>query len=84
MGTKRIASALVVLGLAGLVAGCGGNRFDRTVTGAGVGALAGAGTGALLGPLGVATGALIGAGAGAGVGLATNESQIDLGRPIYR
>lgn len=67
-----------------LAAGCGENRFDRTLTGAGVGAATGAAAGALLGPVGIASGALIGAGAGGGIGLATDEDQINLGRPIYR
>jgi hypothetical protein len=70
--------------LALLAAGCGENRFDRTVTGTGVGAATGAAAGALLGPIGVVTGALIGAGAGGGIGLTTDEDQINLGRPIYR
>ena len=81
---KRVFSIAAVLGLGLLVAGCGSDRFDRTLTGAGLGALAGAGTGAILGPLGTGTGALLGAGVGAGVGLATNEQQIDLGQPVYR
>jgi osmotically inducible lipoprotein OsmB len=75
---------LAALGTSLLLGGCGGNRFDRTVTGAAIGAASGAGAGLLLGPVGVASGALVGAGAGAGVGLATNERQINLGRPIYR
>ena len=72
------------VGLAFLTGACGANRLDRGVTGAGICAAAGAGVGLIGGPIGVTTGALIGAGAGAGVGLATNQRQIDLGKPVYR
>ena len=81
---KRSLTIGAIIGLALLTAACGGDRFDRTVTGAGIGAASGAGVGLVLGPVGVASGALIGAGVGAGVGLATNQSQLDLGKPIYR
>lgn len=81
---SRVSKIAVVFGLALLAAGCGQNRLDRTVTGAGIGAGTGALAGVLLGPIGVATGALVGGGAGAGVGYATNPSQINLGEPVYR
>ena len=81
---KKISLGAACATLALLVAGCGENRFDRTVTGTGIGAANGAAAGALLGPVGVVTGALIGAGAGAGIGLTTDEDQINLGRPVYR
>jgi hypothetical protein len=81
---RRSITIGVVIGLALLTGACGGNRFDRTVTGAGIGAAGGAGIGLIGGPIGVASGALIGAGVGAGVGIATNQSQLDLGKPVYR
>jgi hypothetical protein len=81
---KRSITIGVVIGLALLTGACGADRFDRTVTGAGIGAAGGAGIGLIGGPIGVASGALIGAGVGAGVGLATNQSQLDLGKPVYR
>jgi hypothetical protein len=80
----RIVTIGAACGIALLAAACGDNRFDRTVTGAALGAVSGAGAGLLLGPLGVASGALIGGGAGAGVGFATSEDQVNLGRPVYR
>jgi hypothetical protein len=81
---RRYVTIGTIIGLTLLTAACGGNRMDRTVTGAGIGAASGAGVGLILGPVGVASGALIGAGVGAGVGLATNQSQLDLGKPVYR
>ncbi|MEK0081971.1 YMGG-like glycine zipper-containing protein [Benzoatithermus flavus] len=75
-----------VVGILGLVvlSGCGTSRFDRTVTGAGIGAGTGAVAGLLLGPVGIASGALVGAGVGGVTGAVTTPQQIDLGRPIYR
>jgi osmotically inducible lipoprotein OsmB len=81
---RRYVTIGTIIGLALTTGACGGNRMDRAVTGAGIGAASGAGVGVVLGGLGVATGALIGAGVGAGVGLATNQSQLDLGKPVYR
>jgi hypothetical protein len=75
--------AATLLGLVAL-AGCGDNRFDRTVTGAAIGAGTGVAAGALLGPVGMASGALVGAAVGGVTGVATRPSEINLGRPIYR
>jgi hypothetical protein len=68
MKAARISVALLAVAL--LAGACGSTRTERTVSGAGIGALAGAGAGALLGPIGVGTGLLVGAGVGAGVGYA--------------
>jgi hypothetical protein len=81
---KRSLTIGAIIGLALLTGACGADRFDRTVTGAGIGAATGAGIGLIGGPIGVGTGAVVGAGVGAGVGLATNQRQLDLGKPIYR
>jgi osmotically inducible lipoprotein OsmB len=75
--------ATMVIITFGVLVGCGESRFDRTTTGAGIGAGTGAVAGLALGPIGVATGALIGAGAGGGVGFATDSNQVNLGKPIY-
>lgn len=81
-----MSNAIKILSAAALVAllgACGSSDFDRTVSGAGIGAGAGAVVGALT-PLSVGTGALIGAGAGGATGLFTDSDQIDLGRPLWK
>ena len=71
---------VIVIGL--LLSACGSSPGDRAVTGAGIGATAGAIGGALLGI--PAAGAALGASAGAIVGAATNPSQVDLGKPVWK
>jgi osmotically inducible lipoprotein OsmB len=74
---KRI--AVPILGIAVLaLAGCGDDRGERAVTGAGMGAAAGAIIGAIT-PMSVATGALIGAAAGGAIGGLTDKSTLNLG-----
>ncbi len=63
------------------VAACGETAGERGLSGAGIGAGAGAVGGALMGA--PATGAALGAGTGAAAGAFTDESQIDLGEPIW-
>ena len=65
-----------------LLAGCGHSTSDRALSGAAIGAGTGAVGGALLGS--PATGALVGGAAGAAVGGLTDESQINLGKPVWR
>ena len=77
----RILIAAVTLGL---LAGCGGNNFDRVATGAGTGAGTGALIGLIGGPIGVLAGAAIGAGAGAVTGGVTSQEQLDLGKPVWK
>ena len=79
---KRIALA-ATLSLSVLALGaCGSSTSDRALSGGGIGAAAGAVGGALMGaPL---EGALIGGAVGAGAGALTDESQIDLGTPIWQ
>ena len=67
---KRILTIALLTAIALAVTACGSTRTERTLTGAGIGALAGAGAGALVGPIGIGTGALVGGAAGAGVGYA--------------
>ena len=54
MRAGRTLAALVAVTL--LAAACGSTRTERTVSGAGIGAVAGAGAGALLGPVGAGVG----------------------------
>jgi len=75
---------LLVFVLAGLLAGCGSNPMDRTVSGAGVGAATGAGIGAIFGGIGAVPGALIGAGVGGATGAVTSDRDVNLGQPIWR
>lgn len=73
---------LAAIALALMLAGCGSTTGDRAMSGAGIGAAAGAITGALVGaPL---AGAAIGAAAGGTIGAATQPSQVDLGKPVWR
>jgi hypothetical protein len=72
-----LALSVAVLALAG----CGRTPGSRALSGGAIGAGAGAIVGAATG-LGPGAGALIGGGAGALTGAATNNRQIDLGRPL--
>jgi hypothetical protein len=67
---KRLPTLALLTAMALAVTACGSTRTERTLTGAGIGALAGVGVGTLLGPVGIGTGALVGGAAGAGVGYA--------------
>jgi hypothetical protein len=80
----RIFMRCVVAGSLGLLAACGSSDFDRVTTGAGTGAGTGALIGAIGGPVGIVAGAAIGAGTGAVVGGSTDESQVDLGKPVWQ
>jgi hypothetical protein len=72
-----LAAAATLLSLAA----CGNTPGSRALSGGAIGAGAGAIVGAATG-LGPGAGALIGGGAGALTGAATNNRQIDLGRPL--
>lgn len=65
-----------------LLAACGNSTGDRALTGGAIGAGTGAAAGAVT-DLGVGEGALIGGAVGAATGAITDESQVDLGDPIY-
>ncbi len=66
-----------------LLAACGSTNGDRALSGAGIGAGVGAVTGAVVGgsPLG---GAAIGGAVGAAAGALTKESDVNLGKPVWR
>jgi hypothetical protein len=72
------AACTATLGLAA----CGSTTQDRALSGGGIGAGAGAVGGALLGhPV---EGALLGGAAGAAGGALTKQSDIDLGKPVWK
>ena len=76
----RFGFSVVAVGL--LLSACGSNTGDRAMSGAGIGAAAGVVGGALLGaPL---IGAAVGAAAGGSIGAATNPSDVDLGKPVWK
>jgi hypothetical protein len=72
----------VVVTAAFFLAACGSSTGDRAASGAGIGATAGAVVGAVTG-LSILQGVVIGGVAGGVVGVVTDESQIDLGDPIW-
>jgi phage tail tape-measure protein len=76
----RIGSFLLSFAL--ILAACGSSTGDRAASGAGIGATAGAVVGAVTG-LSILEGVVIGGVAGGVVGGVTDESQIDLGDPIW-
>jgi hypothetical protein len=78
----HIGTAVAAVSLLALAA-CGHTTEDRALSGGAIGAGAGALGGAVLGgsPL---TGALLGGAAGAAGGALTKDSDIDLGKPIWR
>ncbi len=75
-------SIACVLGASLLLSACGQTPTDRALTGAGFGAAGGAMVGALVGAPFI--GAMVGAAGGATVGAATDQSDIYLGKPIYK
>lgn len=64
------------------LAGCGSSTSDRAISGAGIGAGVGAVGGFLVGS--TLEGALVGGAVGAGAGALTDESEVDLGQPIWK
>jgi len=79
---KRIATTAVLLFSLGALGACGSSTGERAISGGGIGAGVGALGGLIVGaPL---EGALIGGAVGAGTGALTNESQINLGHPIWK
>ncbi len=69
----------VVLAALGLsLTACGSSRFERTASGAGLGAVAGVGVAAIAGAP-ILAGVAVGAAGGAVIGAMTDECQIDLG-----
>lgn len=79
---KRISLATAFLFSLLALSACGHTTGDRALSGGGIGAGVGALGGLAVGaPL---EGAAIGGAVGAGAGALTNNSQIDLGRPLWR
>jgi hypothetical protein len=79
---KNVRRAVLLLGCALIVVGCGTNPGDRAVSGGMLGAGAGAIIGAMTGN--PATGAAIGAASGAFVGAVTDPCTLNLGNPVWR
>ncbi len=77
----RLACVMVIAAFT--VAGCGSTTEERGISGAGIGAGAGAIIGAVTG-LSIVQGALIGAAAGGLTGVLTDESQVNLGDPVWK
>ena len=77
----RLACVMVIAAFT--VAGCGSTTEERGISGAGIGAGAGAILGAVTG-MSVLNGALIGAAAGGLTGVLTDESQVNLGDPVWK
>ena len=79
---KQLRPLVLVLAFLAL-AGCGTDRFDRALSGSGIGAGSGAVGAAIVGgPIGGA--ALLGSAAGAAIGGLSDPSTINLGRPFWR
>ena len=80
---KIVTLAFSSILLVALTVGCGETTKDRAISGgligAGAGAVGAAATGGSVGG-----GALIGAGVGAASGAATDENDVDLGKPIWK
>ncbi len=77
----KLTSALTITACL-MVAACGNTREDRVTSGAAIGAGVGLAGGAILGS--PVTGTAVGAATGAIAGAATDESQINLGKPLWR
>lgn len=76
--TRKLTSAILMIGLALSLAACGRTTGSRALSGGAIGAGAGAIIGGATG-LGAGTGALIGGAGGAGAGALTSPRQVDLG-----
>jgi hypothetical protein len=78
----RIAYAIVATSTL-LLAACGATKEDRALSGGAIGAGVGAGAAGLTGG-NVLGGALLGGAGGAATGALTNQSDVDLGRPVWK
>ena len=82
-GTSGV--AVVVIGTALMLQGCGTNTGDRALSGGMIGAASGAAIGAAAaGGYGAALGAAVGGVAGAATGALTSPNAVNLGRPAWR
>ena len=66
-----------------MTSACGNTKSDRAISGAGIGAATGAAAGALAGGS-MTTGAVLGGAVGAAGGALTDESDVNLGKPVWR
>jgi osmotically inducible lipoprotein OsmB len=73
----------VVIASTLLLAACGATKEDRAISGGALGAGAGGAAAGLTGGS-VGGGALLGGAAGAAGGALTDQSQVDLGKPVWR
>jgi len=78
-----MAGKLALLVVVAALAACGANRSDRAITGAAIGAGTGA-LGALVLDGNVGAGLVAGGLVGAAAGGLTDQSDFDLGEPVYR
>ncbi len=78
-----VRSASMLCAAALMIAACGTTPQERGISGAGIGAAGGAIVGALTG-LTVLEGALIGTALGAAAGVFTDETNLNLGEPIWK
>ena len=82
MRYRTFATCTLVASLS-LTAGCGTTQQDRTISGAGLGASAGAIIGAVTG-VSVLEAAVLGALGGGLTGAVTNNSQVNMGDPLWK
>lgn len=72
-----------MIGLIGLLGGCGSSQPGRTEGGMATGAATGGAIGIIGGPVGVVIGAAVGAGAGALTAVNTSPDKVNLGSPPW-
>lgn len=80
---KKLQNTIMMITALGLLSACGNSSGERALSGGGIGAGAGAVGGAILGGDPV-TGAIVGGAVGAAAGGLTKESDINLGKPIWK
>ncbi|MDA8052133.1 MAG: hypothetical protein M0002_19390 [Rhodospirillales bacterium] len=74
---------IVMIGLVGLLSGCGTSQPGRTEGGMATGAATGGAIGLIGGPIGVVIGAAVGSGAGALTAVNTSPDKVNLGSPPW-
>ena len=74
---------IALVAAAALLSACGNTQTDRAISGAGIGAATGAAGAAIVGGS-VGGAAALGGAVGAAAGAITDQSQIDLGNPVWR
>ena len=79
---RGIRNSVMLVLVAGFVAACGNTVGERAVSGGGIGAATGAAGAAITGGS-IGGGAVLGGAIGAAAGALTDQSDIDLGDPIW-